>query len=44
MKYDKIQITDTTTTKTPISGGYLLQIWTIKCNDKKTTTVKYKVP
>ena len=34
-KYDKIQITDTTEIKYPNSGGYLLQNWLIKCNDKK---------
>ena len=33
-KNDKIQITDTTIIKYPNSGGYLLQIWIIKCNDK----------
>ena len=33
-KYDKIQITDTTIIKYPNSGGYLLQNWLIKCNDK----------
>ena len=33
-KYDKIQITDTTITKAPNNGGYRLQQWTIKCNDK----------
>ena len=34
-KYDKIQITDTTTSKDPSSGGYLLQNWNIKCKNKK---------
>ena len=34
-KYDKIQITDTTIIKYPNSGGYLLQTWVLKCNDKK---------
>ena len=34
-KYDKIQITDTTIFKYPNNGGYLLQNWVIKCNDKK---------
>ena len=33
-KYDKIQITDTTIIKHPNTGGYLLQKWVIKCNDK----------
>ena len=33
-KYDKIQITDTTIFKYPNTGGYLLQNWVIKCNDK----------
>ena len=33
-KYDKIQLTDTTIMKAGISGGYLLQNWNIKCNDK----------
>ena len=33
-KYDKIQLTDTTIIKSPNSGGYLLQNWNIKCNDK----------
>ena len=33
-KYDKIQLTDTTIMKHPISGGYLLQNWNIKCNVK----------
>ena len=32
--YDKIQITDTTTIKYPNTGGYLLQNWVKKCNDK----------
>ena len=34
IKYDKIQITDTTIIKYPNTGGYLLQNWIIKCNDK----------
>ena len=34
-KYDKIQIKDTTIIKSPNTGGYLLQNWVIKCNDKK---------
>ena len=33
-KYDKIQITDPTINKYPNTGGYLLQNWVIKCNDK----------
>ena len=33
-KYDKIQITDTTIIKYPNNGGYLLQNWNIRCNDK----------
>ena len=33
-KYDKIQITDTTEIKYPNTGGYLLQNWIIKCNDR----------
>ena len=33
-KYNKIQITDTTIIKYPNNGGYLLQNWNIRCNDK----------
>ena len=33
-KYDKIQIADTTIIKYPNTGGYLLENWAIKCNDK----------
>ena len=33
-KYNKIQLTDTTTIKYPNNGGYLLQNWNIRCNDK----------
>ena len=33
-KYDKIQITDKTFIKYPTNGGYLLQNWNIRCNDK----------
>ena len=33
-KYDKILLTDTTIIKYPNSGGFLLQNWNIKCNDK----------
>ena len=36
-KYDKIQITDITEIKYPNTGGYLLQNWNIKCNDRKNT-------
>ena len=36
----KLQLTDTTIMKAPNSGGYLLQLWNIKCNDKKK--VRYK--
>ena len=33
-KYDKLQIVDTTEIKYPNTGGYLLQNWVVKCNDK----------
>ena len=33
-KYNKILSTDITIIKNPNSGGYLLQNWNIKCNDK----------
>ena len=33
-KYDKTQLTDTTVMKAGNTGGYLLQNWNIKCNDK----------
>ena len=33
-KYNKIQITDTTEIVFPNTGGYLLQKWSIICNDK----------
>ena len=33
-KYDKIQLIDTTIMKSSKTGGYLLQNWVIKCNDK----------
>ena len=33
-KCDKIQITETTIVKYPNTGGYLLQNWVMKCNDK----------
>ena len=32
----KIQITDTTVIKSPNTGGFLLQNWNIKCNDKNS--------
>ena len=34
IKNDKIHKTDTTIIKPPNNGGYLLQNWVIKCNDK----------
>ena len=36
-KYNKIQITDITQIIYPNTGGYLLQNWNIKCNEKKNT-------
>ena len=33
-KYNKTQLTDTTIIKYPNNGGYLLQNWNIRCNDK----------
>ena len=33
-KYNKIQLTDTTVIKAGNSGGYVLQNWNIKCNDR----------
>ena len=33
-KYNKLQLTDTTIIKSSNNGGYLLQNWNIKCNDK----------
>ena len=33
-KNGKVQITDATINKYPNRGGYLLQNWVIKCNDK----------
>ena len=33
-KYNKIQLTDTTNMKSGKNGGYSLQNWNIKCNDK----------
>ena len=35
-KYDKIQLTDTTTMKAGNTGGYVLPYWKIICNDKNT--------
>ena len=35
MKYDKLQVTDTTIIKAPKSGGYFLRNWNIKSNDKQ---------
>ena len=35
IKYDKTQITDTII-KNPNTGGYRLQNWVLKCNDKNT--------
>ena len=34
IKYDRIQITDTTLIKYPNTDGYFLQNWVLKCNDK----------
>ena len=34
LKYNKVLLTDITIIKYPNSGGYLLQNWNIKCNDK----------
>ena len=39
-KYDRIQITVTTEIKYPNTGGYLLQNWVIKCNDKKNSKIQ----
>ena len=36
-KYDNIRITDKTIIKYPNTGGYPLQNWVIKCNDKNKT-------
>ena len=33
-KYNKTKLTDTTIIKYPKSGGYLLEQWNTKCNDK----------
>ena len=35
-KYNKIQLTDTTVIKAGNSGGYLLQNWSKKCNDRNS--------
>ena len=35
-KYNKIQLTDITVMKAGNSGGYLLQNWNLKCNDKNS--------
>ena len=43
IKYDKKQITDTTITKAPNMGGYLLQNWNIICNDKNGNGKKTKL-
>ena len=37
-KYDKRQITDTTDIQYPNTGGYLLQNWFKKCNDKNNSS------
>ena len=37
-KYDKIQITGTTIIQIPNVGGYLLQNWDIKCNDRNNNS------
>ena len=39
-KYDKTQITETTTIEYPNSGGYLPQQWNIKCFDKNNNGKK----
>ena len=36
-KYNKIQLTDTTTTKAGNTGGYLLAYWKIVCNDENNS-------
>ena len=38
--YKKILLTDTTIKKYPNSGGYLLQNWHIKCNDRNISGKK----
>ena len=35
--YNKIQLTDTTTLKAGITGGYLIPYWKIVCNDKNNS-------
>ena len=42
-KYEKMQITDTTFFKNPVTCGYLLQLGTIKRNDIKRINENYKV-
>ena len=37
-KYDRIQFTDTTKIKYPNTGGYLLQNWITKCNQKNVSS------
>ena len=39
-KYDKIQLTDTRFFKTGNRGGYLIQNWLIRCNDKNNNGKK----
>ena len=39
-KYNKIQLTDTTTMKAGNTGGYLLPYWKIICNDKNNNGKK----
>ena len=36
-KYNKIQFIDTTVNEFPNTGGYRLQNWVIKCNDKNNS-------
>ena len=43
-KYDKVQITDTTIIKYPITGGYLLQKWVLECNDQNNSGNLQKFP
>ena len=42
-KYDKIQITDTKIINYPNTGGYLLQNWIIKCNDKNNGKIQISI-
>ena len=39
--YDKIQLTDTKIFKTGNTGGYLLQNWLLRCNDKNNNGKKH---